>query len=217
MNTEQNKTAPLIVFIKELTEHDRPYLHNHFKALNSEDRFLRFGREMSDDEIANYVDDLDFTNATIFGMYESAFQLVGVGQLTFPPTETLPAFSDFVLQGKVAEFGVSVLAPARRLNVGTRLFERAILHCRNKNICTMYIHCLASNQPMICIAEKAGMIIHRDSGEIDGYLKLPEGDTISRHHEALEEKVATVNIALDGQFKNLIDWLRKQLMHKAEQ
>ena len=206
----------LIVFIKELSERDRPYMVNHFKALSFEDRILRFGRPMTDEAITRYVDNMDFERDTMFGVYESAFNLVGVGHLGFPPPEQLPGISDGENNETVAEFGVSVLAPARRLNVGTKLFDRAALHCRNKSIDTLYIHCLASNKPMLCIAHKAGMEIHRDHGEVDGYLKLPAGDLDSRRYEAVEERAATVNIALDWKFKNLIDWLRTQLLPKDD-
>jgi hypothetical protein len=204
----------LIVFIKELSERDRPYMVNHFKALDVEDRVLRFGGHLTDEAITRYVDNIDFTRDRMFGVYENSFNLVGVGHLAFPPPELLPAMSDSQQKETVAEFGVSVLAPARRLNVGTRLFDRAALHCRNKQIDTLYIHCLASNKPMLCIAKKAGMEIHRDHGEVDGYLKLPMGDRDSRLYEAVEEQAAMVNYALDWKFKNVIDWLRNQLLPK---
>lgn len=224
MQTEETVTTQpastdderLIVFIKELTERDRPYMLNHFKALSKEDRMLRFGGQMTDEALTRYVENMDFSRDTVFGVYESSFNLVGVGHLAFPPPELLPAMSDSAKQETVAEFGVSVLAPARRLNVGTKLFDRAALHCRNKSIDTLYIHCLASNKPMLCIAKKAGMEIHRDHGEVDGYLKLPAGDRDSRLYEAVEEQAATVNYALNWKFENLIDWLRTQLLPRPE-
>ncbi len=198
-----------IVFIKELTERDRPYLLNHFKALDENDRFLRFGRVVTYDAIGRYVENIDFTRDTMFGVYESTNSMVGVGHLSIARPESLPVLEGCVKRESIAEFGVSVLAPARRLNVGTRLFERAVIHCRNKNVDTMYIHCLASNKPMLCIAKKAGMEIHRDHGEVDGYLKLPDPNRATILHEAVEERAATLNYVLDGKFKVSVDWLRK--------
>ncbi|MBS1171129.1 MAG: Acetyltransferase family protein [Burkholderiaceae bacterium] len=198
-----------IVFIKELTERDRPFLLNHFKALDANDRYLRFGSALTDEAIARYVDNIDFTKDTMFGVYESTLNIVGVGHLSLAQPEALPVLTGCERRESIAEFGVSVLAPARRLSVGTKLFERAVVHCRNKNIDTMYIHCLASNKPMLCIAKKAGMQIHRDHGEVDGYLKLPLGDKDSRRHETVEERAATLNYILGGKFKGSIDWLRK--------
>lgn len=197
-----------IVFIKELTERDRPYLLNHFKTLDANDRFLRFGSVVTDEAIARYVDGIDFTQDTMFGVYESTNNMVGVGHLSIARPESLPVLEGCARRESIAEFGVSVLAAARRMNVGTRLFERAVVHCRNKNVDTMYIHCLASNKPMLCIAHKAGMEIHRDHGEVDGYLKLPDPNRATLLHEAVEERAATLNYALNGKFKVSIDWFR---------
>ena len=197
-----------IVFIKELSEHDRPYLQNHFRALSAADRYLRFGSALTDEAVARYVENIDFTRDTMFGVYESTFNMVGVGHLSFSLPEDLPVLTGCERRESIAEFGVSVLAAARRLNVGTKLFDRAVVHCRNKNVDTMYIHCLASNKPMLRIAKNAGMEIHRDHGEVDGYLKLPQGDRDSLRHEAVEERAATLNYVLGCKFKGSIDWVR---------
>ena len=177
-----------VVFIKELSEQDRPFMLNHFLGLSPSDRRLRFGAALPDEAVTKYVNAIDFDRDTIFGVYERSFNLVGVGHLAFPKPETLPPTDD-VQPNRVAEFGVSVSAPMRRKNVGTKLFDRAAIHCRNKHINTLYIHCLASNRPMICIAEKAGMEIHKDHGEVDGYLKLPHPDTDSIRQENAEERI----------------------------
>ena len=140
-----------VVFIKELSEQDRPFMLNHFLGLSPADRRLRFGAALPDEAVTKYVNAIDFNRDTIFGVYESTFNLVGVGHLAFPLPENLPPSED-VQPNRVAEFGVSVSAPMRRKNVGTKLFDRAAIHCRNKHINTLYIHCLASNRPMICIA-----------------------------------------------------------------
>jgi len=205
-----------IVFIKELSERDRTYMVNHFLALDPTDRKFRFGSPLGDDAIARYVNNIDFSRDTIFGVYESNFNLVGVGHLAFAPPESLPALSDSGKIESIAEFGVSVLAPARRLCVGTKLFDRAAIHCRNKNVDNMYIHCLASNKPMLCIAMKAGMAIHREQGEVDGYLKLPHADRDSHRLEAIEEQAANLNFVLNGKLQSVIDWLRKKLLPKPK-
>ncbi len=197
-----------VVFIKELSEQDRPFMLNHFLGLSPADRRLRFGAALPDEAVTKYVNAIDFDRDTIFGVYESTFNLVGVGHLAFPLPENLPP-SDDVQPNRVAEFGVSVSAPMRRKNVGTKLFDRAAIHCRNKHINTLYIHCLASNRPMICIAEKAGMEIHKDHGEVDGYLKLPHPDTDSIRQESAEERAAILDYALNGKMKEAVKWLKR--------
>jgi hypothetical protein len=49
--------------------------------------------------------------------------------------------------------------------VGTRLFERAAIHCRNSDVDTLYMQRLASNRTMMHIAQKAGMEIRRERDE----------------------------------------------------
>lgn len=77
---------------------------------------------------------------------------------------------------RVAECGVSVDAAARDLGVGSTLFQRAAIHCRNAYVDTLYMQCLSSNKVMIHITKKAGMEIHRDYGEADARLKVPPAD-----------------------------------------
>lgn len=200
-----------VIFIKELSEQDRPFMLNHFLGLSSSDRRLRFGAVLPDEAITKYVNGIDFSRDTVFGVYESTYNLVGVGHLAFLDPVALPAL-DGNRTDRVAEFGVSVSAPMRRKNVGTKLFDRATIHCRNHHVDTLYIHCLASNKPMLCIAEKAGMKIHKDHGEVDGYLHLPSPDSESLRKEQAEERAASLDYALNGRMRDVVRWLRKLVL-----
>jgi GNAT superfamily N-acetyltransferase len=160
------------VRIKELAERDRRCLLMHFLALNDEDRLLRFGTVLNDELITRYVQRMNLSRDAVFGVYDSNFMLVGVGHLAFAPREALPFAEEVTMKGRIAEFGVSVLASARGLGIGSKLFERAAVHCRNADIDTLYMHCLASNQTMIHIATKAGMKIHYLHSEANACLKI---------------------------------------------
>lgn len=83
-----------VVFIKELSEQDRPFMLNHFLGLSPADRRLRFGAALPDEAVTKYVNAIDFDRDTIFGVYESTFNLVGVGHLAFPLPENLPPSDD---------------------------------------------------------------------------------------------------------------------------
>ncbi len=91
---------------------------------------------------------------------------------------------------------MSVSRSARGLGIGSKLFERAAIHCRNADVDTLYMHCLSSNQTMMHIARKAGMQIQRELGEADAYLRLlpPNPGTVLQ--EALEEQFATLDYTL---------------------
>jgi len=197
------------VRVKELSERDRRRLLMHFLALEDSDRLLRFGMVLPDDLITRYVQTLDFSRDTVFGVYDDNLALLGVGHLAFAARETNPVLSDATLKAQIAEFGVSVSSSARGRGVGSKLFERAAIHCRNEDVDTLYMHCLSSNQTMIHIAKKAGMEIHRDYGEADAYLKLTPANPGSMLAEAVEEQFASLDYTLKANTKAAIKWWRK--------
>lgn len=193
--------------VKELAERDRRRLLMHFLALDPSDRLLRFGTVLSDELITRYVQMLSFSRDTVFGVYDDQFKLIGVGHLAFTAREALPAVRQATVKERVAEFGVSVSASARGMGVGSKLFERAAIHCRNADVDTLTMHCLSSNQTMMHIAQKAGMEIHRAYGEADAYLKLLPADPASVLQEAVEEQVATIDYAVKANSRAAAKWL----------
>ncbi len=197
------------VRVKELSERDRRRLLEHFLDLDDNDRLLRFGMVLPNDLITRYVQTLDFSRDTVFGVYNDNLALVGVGHLAFAPREANPVLSDATLKAQIAEFGVSVSASARGMGIGSKLFERAAIHCRNEDVDTLYMHCLSSNQTMIHIAKKAGMEIHRDYGEADAYLKLTPANPGSMLAEAVEEQFASLDYTLKANTKAAMKWWRK--------
>ncbi|MEM4987701.1 GNAT family N-acetyltransferase [Collimonas sp. H4R21] len=195
------------IFVKELSRRARWRLLRHFLALNSGDRLLRFGSVLSDELVSRYVENIDFSRDTVFGVYDRKLRLLGVGHLAFAPREAMPSVSASTTKERVAEFGVSVAASARGMGVGSRLFERAAIRCRNVDIDTLYMHCLSSNKVMMHIAKKAGMAIHRDYGEADAYLKLPPANPASVLQEAVQEQVATLDYTLKANLRAALKWL----------
>jgi len=157
-------------------------------ALDRDDRLLRFGSMTPDEQIMAYVARIDFKRDIVFGVLNNVFQLVGVGHLAFAPSS-----GKATDKAQVAEFGVSVSASARGQGVGTRLFQRAAIHCRNSDVDTLYMQCLTSNQTMMHIAKKAGMRIKREYGEADAHLELPPPSPGSVMAEALEEQFAVID------------------------
>jgi RimJ/RimL family protein N-acetyltransferase len=195
------------VRVKALAERDRRRLLMHFLALNESDRLLRFGTVLPDELLTRYVQKLNFSRDTVFGVYDSHFRLMGVGHLAFAPREALPAVRDATTKERVAEFGVSVSAEARGMGIGTKLFQRAAIHCRNADVDTLYMHCLSSNRTMMHIAKKAGMDIERSYGEADAYLKLAPASPATVMQEAVEEQVAMFDYTLKANARAASKWL----------
>ncbi|WP_348700192.1 GNAT family N-acetyltransferase [Duganella fentianensis] len=200
------------VLVKELHERDRRRVVKHFLGLEASDRLLRFGSMLPDEQVENYANGIDFTRDMVFGVYNRVFKLVAVGHLAFAPRDA--SRGEVTEKERVAEFGVSVSRSARGKGVGSKLFERAAIHCRNSDVDTLYMHCLSSNKTMMHIARKAGMEIHRDYGEADAYLKLPPANPASVLQEALDEQFATLDYTLKANKRFALKWLDRLLGRK---
>ena len=195
------------VLVKSLAERDRRRVLRHFMALDRDDRLLRFGSVLPDPQLDAYVAKLDFTKDIVFGVYNRMFQLVGVGHLAFTSRDAHPDSIHYTDKEKVAEFGVSVSKSARGQGIGTRLFERAAIHCRNSDVDTLYMQCLSSNRTMMHIAKKAGMEIRREYGEADAHLHLPPPSPGSVLAEALEEQIAKIDYTVKANARAAAKWL----------
>ena len=194
------------VLVKSLAERDRRRVLRHFMALDRDDRLLRFGSVLPDPQLDAYVAKLDFTKDIVFGVYNRMFQLVGVGHLAFTSRDAHPDSLHYTNKEKVAEFGVSVSKSARGQGIGTRLFERAAIHCRNSDVDTLYMQCLSSNRTMMHIAKKAGMEIRREYGEADAHLHLPPPSPGSVLAEALEEQIAKIDYTVKANARAAAKW-----------
>ncbi|WEF36007.1 GNAT family N-acetyltransferase [Pseudoduganella chitinolytica] len=202
-----NKGGRETIPIKALSERDRRRMLRHFLSLERSDRILRFGSYMGDEQVTRYVEGIDFQRDMVFGVYNRVFRLAAVGHLAFAPRQA--GSEGKTAKDRVAEFGVSVLKSARGLGIGSKLFERAAIVCRNHDVDTLYMHCLSSNQTMMHIAKKAGMEIHRDYGEADAYLKLGPADPASVLQEAMQEQLATIDYALKANVRRAAKLLDK--------
>jgi len=164
--------------IRSLAERHRPRILAHLLALPDQDRYLRFGCAVSDMQVARYTDLIDFTQDEVFGIFNRRLELIAQAHLAAVPG------------GEQAEFGVSVLQGARGRGYGSRLFEHAVLHARNRSVDTLIVHALAENTPMLRIVRRAGAIIDREGGDALARLRLPPDDLRSHVDEWFERGAA---------------------------
>ena len=180
--------------IRSLARRHRRRIREHLLSLSERDRYLRFGYPASDEQITRYAMGLDFDRDEVLGIFNRRLELVAMAHLAYEPQPQRPG------KPAMAEFGVSVLGKLRGRGIGARLFERAVLHARNRGIDTLFIHALSENAPMLKIARKAGATVERDGSESEAWLRLPP-DTVASHvGEAIERHMAE----LDFQFKRHI-------------
>lgn len=170
----------------------------HLLALTPHDRYLRFGYAANDEQIARYVDKLNFGRDELFGIFNRKLELIAMAHLAYSVDPSCAS---------CAEFGVSVSKSARGRGYGSRLFERAVMHARNEGVNLLFIHALSENTAMLRIARKAGAVIERDGPESEAHLRLPPADFDSRVTELIDEQLALTNYQLKAQAKHFWDAL----------
>ena len=185
--------AGQVIPVRELHAGHREEILQHLLALGDEDRRLRFGTQTPDEVISHYVEQLDFNNDAVFGIFNADLRLIGMAHLAYLP--------EIEGQARAAEFGVSVLPEGRAQGLGTALLHRSAVHSRNSNIQTLYVHCLANNKAMMHLAQKAGMSVEYAYGDADAYLKLPPANPATIVEEAANEQWADFDYALKENLK----------------
>ena len=175
--------------IRTLSPSDREAMVAHLLALAPRDRYLRFGYSAGDEQIARYVDGIDFQRDEVFGVFNRKLVLIALAHLACP--------ADAEQAPRVAEFGGSVAEHARGRGYGARLFGQAMLHARNRGLDTLFIHALSENTVMLKIARNAGAVVEREGSEADAFLRLPQ-DTVASQ---VEQWVGRQAAAIDYQLK----------------
>lgn len=170
--------------IRRLSRLDRRKLTNHFLALGSDDRRLRFGAGQSDVAVRTYVEGIKFERDALFGVLDDDLHLIGVAHLA--------RYDDH------AELGISVLVANRVCGIGAALLKCAHTHARNWGAHRLLMHCLKENGAMIHLAKRERMDIVTEAGEADAWLKLPPADSASFLIATFEQHVGDFYYALKG-------------------
>lgn len=169
--------------IRSLGARHRERILAHLLALEERARYLRFGYAATDNQLAQYVDRLDFERDEVFGIFNRRLELIAMAHLAHPVAPSGPG------RPSMSEFGGSVLAQARRRGFGRRLFEHAMLHARNRGIRAIFIHALSENAAMLKIVRSAGATVQREGSESEAWLELPP-DSFASHLDELVGKHA---------------------------
>jgi GNAT superfamily N-acetyltransferase len=171
----------------------------HLLSLEPADRYLRFGYAASDEQIARYVESLDFARDEIFGIFNRKLELIALAHLAL--IAGAPGGRN------QAEFGVSVVRGSRGRGFGALLFDRAVLHARNRQVDHLIIHALSENTAMLRIVRRAGAEVVRDGSESEAQLLLPPENFVSHMAELLQDQAAEIDFQMKRnaqQFENLL-------------
>jgi len=170
------------IVVHELNSHHIPLIQQHFRALDNEDRRLRFGISLKDEQIDAYVANIRYGEDAVFGVYADDLTLIGVAHLAS--------------RADPAELGLSVLSQARGQGAGSELFQRAVMRARNLGITNLFMHCLAQNDAVLHIARKAGMKVLSQGSEADAWLQLPPATMATHGSELANSQQALLDWAV---------------------
>ena len=152
-------------------------LREHFLQLDVQDRHLRFGSSLNDSAVIAYVDGIDFERDEVYAVTDEAQAILGA-----VPIAGI---------GEDAELGLSVLAGARGQGVGNALFERAMMHLRNRCVREVLVRCLYQNAAMMHLARKYGTQIRQEGPDREARLVLPAATSGTYMLEWLQDQQAT--------------------------
>jgi len=124
----------------------------HLRALDADDRYLRFGHTASDATLADYVAALDFAHDGILAVgagTSSRGVLIGLAHVALHPPQ--------------AEFGLSVLPAWRRRGLGRRLFVAAMACAAGEGLAALT--CMTGNASVLNMARELGFSVRLGAGE----------------------------------------------------
>lgn len=197
--------------IRSLAARHRARILAHLKALEPDDRYLRFGYSASDAQLERYVDSLNFERDEVFGVFNRQLELIAVAHLAYSAEPQLPG------QPAMVEFGVSVAHEARGRGYGKQLFRHAVLHARNRDIDTLFIYALSENAAMLHIARAEGATIERNGSDSEAWLKLPPASLGSQLDEFIDSHAAELNYTVKrqahqlGQFLDVVSEVKERM------
>jgi ribosomal protein S18 acetylase RimI-like enzyme len=158
----------------------------HLQRLGERDRYLRFGYAASNEQIARYVEQLDFAHDELFGIFNRRLDLVAIAHLAYMDDSS----------PRAAEFGVSVADGSRGRGYGDRLFDHAALHARNRGVDHLLVHALSENTAMLRIVRNAGACIERDGAESRAWVRLAPANLVSQVEALVEDTAADLDYRL---------------------
>jgi RimJ/RimL family protein N-acetyltransferase len=181
------------IAVQRLNAKHREDIAHHLLQLPANDRRLRFGHQVRDEAVREYVDGIDFARDRVFGILGDDLGLIGTAHLALDPA------------ARIAELGLSVDPSLRIRGYGYALLQRSVLHAANQGYRVLFMVCLAENRIMMHLAGKAGLSVVTEAGEADARLTL---DRLA-HGGVFKEALADQFALVDGMLKQQYLWLAR--------
>jgi RimJ/RimL family protein N-acetyltransferase len=164
------------------------------KDLSTEDKLLRFGYHITEQNLIGHIDRILDTNITVYGVFD--------------PIHGLVAAIEVWKSNNVAELGMVVSDKIRGQGIGSTLFKNTCIWLHATGITEIIIFTKAHNTWMRRIASAVGMkIIHAGGGDVEYqmiYDGIPQYSDIASM--ATSANIAGINRHIHG-FMKLLNYL----------
>lgn len=177
--------------IKKLNKNYKNKVIEHFLRLDKEDSYNRFCCYMNKETIKVHVNDLNFEDNGIFGIFDDNLDIIGLGEC-------------IVNEHGGSEIGFSVEKEYQGNGLGSKLMDRMVRFAKSLNKSRLEMMCLKTNKKSIAIAKKFGLEIHLEDGDSIALINLKNNNpNLENLNEKLEDSLAYCQIK---QKENLNNW-----------
>jgi RimJ/RimL family protein N-acetyltransferase len=147
---------------------------NWLKGLNAEDRGLYFGISVND----AYIDDLVQRIESRPTQHDFL--------VSYNHTGWLGVLHIARVDDRTIEFGLSVFEEYRNMGIGGDLIGDGILWARNRGYQRLFLHCVTRNYVMAHLADKHGLEMTTQSGDVDVMARLSPPSWYSLQRETAQ-------------------------------
>lgn len=154
---------------------------SHLKRLGPDDRHLRFGYQIQDEQIEDYVtSSFNTENNQWFGIFDK--------------NKIIATIHVALLPDRQAEMGLTVDKACRYAGIGQSLFNRGLVWARAHGANQIYMQCLSENKIIQHIAKKNGMSVATLClNEKEARIEFPVNDIMAPFNDLALDRITAID------------------------
>lgn len=172
-----------MVIVRRVLPTEYHKYRKHLMQLDADSRYLRFGYRAPDSAIEKMCNTVENnpSDHVLYCIETEDLEFAGVAHVAQENNSTELAFS--------------VLKAYQGRGYGSALMERAILHCRTRNITKSHLVCLQTNKAIKRLCTKYGIAVKNECGESIGAVEFSKPD-----FDAFLQEMTASNLAIVDYF-----------------
>lgn len=147
---------------REVIRSDVPAVIEHLRALDAEDRRMRFCTSVNDGHVVRHAEELPDRSSFALAAHDGP-----LWSGPFHRPGPIRALAEFSVHGLAAEIGVSVDRSLRRRGVATYLIQTSARLLQQRGVKRIIAYTMAENRSFLTLARKAGAEVAWDAGEVE--------------------------------------------------